>query len=64
MALSVTVRREKFLGIFSISRERVSVEVAEESPNHRDELKGILERFLKRVGGASGDTQNRPMMDG
>ena len=53
LALSTTVRREKFLGIVSVSRERVSVALAEESPNHRDELKGILQRFLAAVGEAA-----------
>lgn len=50
LALSTAVRRERFLGVLSVSRERVSVALAEESPNHRDELMGILQRFLAAVG--------------
>lgn len=50
LTLRTTVRREKLLGFLSISRERVSVALAEESPNHRDELTGILQRFLTAAG--------------
>lgn len=54
LTLGVTVRRERFLGIVSVSRERVFVRLAEESPNHRGELKDILQRFL-RAAGVAGD---------
>jgi len=50
LALSTTIRRERLLGVLSISRERVSVALAEESPNHRDELAGNLRLFLAAVG--------------
>lgn len=54
LTLSVTIRQEKLLGVFSVSRERVSVGLAEESPNHTDELKDILQRFLRAAGVPAG----------
>jgi hypothetical protein len=53
LKLGVAVQREKFLGIFTVARERVSVALAEDSPTHRDELAGILTGFLKSVGTAA-----------
>ncbi len=53
LILTVTARRKKLLGIISVSHELVSVDLAEESPNHREELKGILQRFLRAAGGAA-----------
>ena len=53
LALSTIVRREKLFGGLSISREQVSLALAEENPNHLYELKGNLQRFLAAAGKAA-----------
>ncbi len=48
--LGTSVRRERFIGLFNLARERVTVSLAEDAPTHRDELANILARFLTATG--------------
>jgi hypothetical protein len=53
LKLAVSAQREKVLGVFTVSRERVVVALAEETPTHREELAGFLAAFLRAVGTAA-----------
>jgi hypothetical protein len=53
--LGTSVQQERFLWLFSIARERVTVSLAEDVPAHRNELADILVRFLTATGVDPGD---------